>query len=351
LTEKGQEHCSYNWIITNQRYVKKDSTSYKIPKDYMGFFPHKDHKYSIDDLREYNMKDIEALADTTDIAYFTDTYGIYVKEWFEGDYVTEFSSKIYGGMTNEEADYLIEMKKRNKPVILEFNTFASPTPFEIRKKITDEFELEWSGWNGRYFDTLDSLKNKELPDWMIERYEEQYKTNWDFHDAGIAFVNISGKILILESGRHLKFEAPMIITDSNNYRKYYDIPQRIVYPFWFDIISSKRDAEKKIVSRFQLYPNTLGDSLLADHNIPSTFPAVISHNTDYKFFYFAGDFADNKTHSWMSYFKYIDIFFKSFLYNPRNITNRNRFFWKYYNPMMKVIMRDYYKEMKKELSS
>jgi len=82
LTRDGNEHRSFNWILTNRKYCKPDRQLYSISEDYYGFFPLKYKKFYIKDFSGLDSAKIVDLVNRTDMTYFTDTYGIYHKEWF-----------------------------------------------------------------------------------------------------------------------------------------------------------------------------------------------------------------------------------------------------------------------------
>lgn len=353
LTSKGQEHISFNWILNHDNYVRLNNKPYKNNIDYFGFFPENNGKYTIRDFNQLDSIGLDSLSKAYDMVYYTDLYGIYEGEWREqypnlipeySNYVDnslEHTQKIYGGMTSKEMTLLKKMKEQKKLIITEFNVIASPTPTDIRESFEKQFDLKWSGWVGRYYETLDTTVNEELPRWMKKNYRLQHNDNWPFKKSGIVFVRNDDKIEILENETHLKVEVPVIYT-AENYMEKYGLPEKMKYPFWFDIISSGET--NNIISMYKLSPNENGSELLRAYGIPETFPAVIEHDsTDYKFHYFAGDFSDSSIGLNSSRFKFINLF-SQFSYRP-NYQERISFFWDFYRPMVRQIMKDYYNEI------
>ena len=356
LTSKGQEHVSFSWILKHDNYVRSNGEPYKSNIDYFGFFPNDSGNYKIKDFNNFNPVLLDSLSTAYDMVYYTDLYGIYEGEWHEqypevapeySNYVDnslEHTRKIYGGMTYNELELLHKMKVQKKLIITEFNVIASPTSNNIRKDFEKEFNMEWTGWVGRYYETLDTTVNKELPRWMKKNYRLQHNDIWPFHKSGIVFVRNDDKIEILENKTHLNIELPVIHT-SKEYMTKYGLPEEMKYPFWFDII--KTSGENKIVSEYKLSPNQNGSELLRAYGIPKVFPAVIEHDsTDYKFHYFAGDFSDSSIGLNSSKFKWINIF-SNFSYQL-SAQERVSFFWDYYRPMMSEIMKNYYTEISTE---
>ncbi|MPL92722.1 hypothetical protein SDC9_38835 [bioreactor metagenome] len=351
LNTKYQEHMSFYWVLRQNRYVKSDGSFYNSEKDYYGFFPDGKGGYTINDLEEKSREDLVQLADANDMVYYTDLYGIYRIEW-QNEYpqakpdvkpgrMGERSELIYGGMSQNELEFLRIMKSRKKLIINEFNTFASPTSPEIRKEYEEEFDITWSGWVGRYFDNLDTTNNNEIPLWLIRNYKEQNNGQWPFKKSGIAFVRNDDRIVILENGTHLKNEVPHILTGTAN-SDYYNVISEIKYPFWFDICSSGESNE--MVSEYKIETNEKGDSILKQWEIPANFPAVLK-NKDFPYYYFAGDFCDNPISVSSSNFRFVQNF--DFLFYPSEIRERSSFFWKFYRPMLNKILDDYYNSLTK----
>jgi hypothetical protein len=78
---------------------------------------------------------------------------------------------------------------------------------------------------------------------------------------------------------------------------------------------------------------------LKQNNIPTTFPAVVMHNgSDYRFYYFSGDFCDNPIGLGSSYFKGVGAF-KWLFYNTDDDSERASFFWEFFRPMMTSIVQ------------
>ncbi len=347
LNHTYQEHISFNWVLNNNRYVKPDGNIYLPMFDYSGFFPDEKGGYEISDIKPINQKELEQLSLKYDMIYYTDAYGMYWAEWYD-EYpfikpkyppidVGERSPLIYGGLNRNELELLRLMKNQRKLIINEFNIIASPTPHYIRLRYEDEFDIDWSGWVGRYFDDLDTNVNKELPNWLVNNYMEQNNGQWPFTESGIAFVRNDDKIIILEDQTHLIKDIPIIITNSQ-YTKPYGLPAVLKYSFWFDICSS--GPKNDVISEYHIVSNSKGDSTLSRWNIPNVFPAVIKSNQDYPYYYFAGDFADNKISMRTSYYKHIEKF--DFLFYGSAVNERAIFFWKYYRPLVNKILKDYY---------
>jgi hypothetical protein len=345
LTRDGNEHRSFSWILTNRKYCKPDGDLYSNGDDYYGFFPLKDKKYYIRDLSGFDSSKLDDFTNRSDMTYFTDTYGIFYKEWFGANPRGEHSSLIYGGMSEQDIAFLKMMKAKHKLVISEFNTIASPTPGRVRTEFEEMFGIKWTGWSGRYFESLDTNKNKELPIWLVRDYKDQHNKRWPFTNSGIAFVQESGRVEVLENKTDLSDEVPYIITSSEN-QKRFGVPGKIKYPYWFDVTLTSRS--NNVTSVYQINSNSRGDSILSSMNIPNPFPSVIEHyDNDYKFYYYCGDYCDNPIEQWASRIWGITAF-RVLLPTSTETAERESFFWKYYEPLVSSILSKYYESLQKK---
>jgi len=343
LTNDGPEHLALDWVLSHRKYFKKDGTFYSAKNDYFGFFPLEDEKFKIKDLSNLSERQIDSLSNVFDMTYFTDTYGIYTNEWYQRNDISEHSGKVYGGLEKNDVLFLQRMKEKKKLIMAEFNFFATPTATSVKIDAEQLLGLRWSGWTGRYFEQLDTLKNSELPKWISRLYKEQHHNQWPFTKPGIVFINSDERIAILESETDLTYGVPVIKSFNYGVKKF-DIPKEIRYPFWFDITLST-DTTNKVISYYEIFSNKKGDSILQHHNIPRIFPAAFEHLDKSPYYYFCGDFTDSPIH--VSFIKFIGIqYLKMLVNNESDLNDRTPFFWRYYLPMTSKILDDYFKNRK-----
>lgn len=340
LTQDGLEHRAFNWLLANRKYVKQDGSFYSVPADYFGFFPLKNEQFLIKDLSAFSDKQIDSLAIDTNVAFYTDTYGIYHHEWYRDNHdLSAHSEKVYGGLDEKDVLFLKKMKEKKKLILAEFNFFATPTSSTIRTETENLFGLKWSGWTGRYFEQLDTTKKPEVPKWVVRLYKEQHENRWPFTKSGIIFVHSDETIEILEKGIDLNFEVPIVRSFDYTVSKF-SVPKSINYPYWFDITLST-DTSNRVLSYYEISSNARGDSILHDHNIPKIFPAVFESLKDSPFYYFCGDFTDSPIYKTPR--KIIGIqYFKLFVLNENDMNDRTPFFWRYSLPMTSKILDDYF---------
>jgi len=338
-TTDRREHKSFNWILNHNNYIKKDGSRYNVNEDYYAFFAI-DLKTNEFDFKSIRIHEIEDVVSTYDMCYYIDTYGVYYNEWYIQNARDEqpVSNKVYGGLNQNDYLFLKEMKEQKKLIITEFNFYNAPTNALIREKLEDMFGLNWSGWTGKYFSNMDTLKNNDFPRWIVRLYKEQNNNQWPFKNEGIVLVHKFGTIAILESGNHLTSGKPLIHSNPETTKKF-GVPKSIAYMNWFDITFSTE--QNNILANFQFNVNEKGDSLLRSYNLQSVFPAIIEHTNDYMFYYFGGDFADNNVNMSSAYFEGYHQFASIFSSIGKN--NSMEFYWKYYNPLMTKILDDYYR--------
>jgi hypothetical protein len=343
-TLEREKHKSLDWVLTNDRFVKKENKmSYSFRKDYYGFIPTRPLREHHWDKNEYHLSDLPDLWTKSDVVYFTDTYGVFFNDWYQGINVSRKSRKLYGALNNNDNLLIKEMKDRNKLVILEYNAFDFPTADYESYRIQERLGIKWNGWTGKYFFSLDTAekKNKDFPIWMTATYRKQYKKPWTFKKEGIVLLKDKA-IIVLEAGSTLKAAMPHILTDSLYCKKYNVVPA-VAFDKWFDIIDP---IANNVVSKFRIETSALGDSLLSEYGLTNEFPAVIQEPALMRTYYFSGDFTTANVPEWTARFVGVEKL-KGILYSSKPDDTR-RFFWLYYRPLITGIFNDYYKSMDKK---
>lgn len=342
LSPKGQEHGSLNWVLNQEKFTRNNRDLYQRERDYYGFFPLADEKFRLKGLERFSEEQLQQLSKDADAAYLTDAYGIYRNEWYQHKNKDGRSRIIYGGMSAQDLYFLKSMQASHKLIITEFNCMGSPTPDPLRNDFEKSFGVHWSGWVGRYFASLDTTVNKELPRWLIDHYKTQHGGKWPFTKSGIAFVHKDDRIVVLEKDTHLNKEFPYIYSSEEG-QGHYGLPHHVRYNYWFDIISLDTSFNRTLAT-FNIDANEEGMKEMAANGILHSFPAITVHlNKDYRFFYLAGDFCDNPIGLTASYFKGSG-YFSWLLYNRRDPEDRAGFFWKVYRPLVTTILNDYYQD-------
>jgi hypothetical protein len=339
-TLEREKHKSFDWILTNERFVKKDNLkSYSYKKDYYGFYPQRPLREKKWDRKDLRLNDIIDLSKKNDAVYFADTYGVFFDDWFRGLNNSRRTRKLYGGLNNNDFLLLKEMKDRNKLIIMEYNSFDYPTAQFESVRTQEKLGITFSGWTGKYFSSLDTMRDN-FPIWMTAMYRKQYNKPWTFTKSGIVLLR-EKDILVLEDGTHLKNAMPHILTDKESCGKY-GMAGSVAFDKWFDIIDP---LQNKVISNFKIQTNALGDTLLAGSGLQSEFPAVVQDPVSRRVYYFSGDFADSNIPEWSARLKGVEKL-RRILYSDKPDDTR-RFFWLYYRPLINGIFTEYYDSLKK----
>jgi hypothetical protein len=339
-SEQGKQHVSLKWVLGQEKFSKTNKQQYQQTKDYFGFFSSDKEKFVLKGLEQFSANQLEQLSKDADLAYFTNSYGVFKNDAHGQADQGNSSFLQQTGMSSQDFQLLSSMKSKGKLVIVEFNATAPPTSPQVRSDFELLFGIKWTGWIGRYFYSFDSSKNKELPEWLIKDYKSQHKGIWPFKKGGIAFVHSDKRIVILEEEIDLTSPYPEIVANSEGVTKFH-LKESTTYTYWFDIMDFDQNTNHAAAS-FNINTNDKGAAVLANAKIPSSFPAVTLHQKDdYQFFYLSTDFSENPIGIKSAYFKGMKLF-KPFLYNSRDRMDRRVFFWEIYQPLLTNILNDYY---------
>jgi hypothetical protein len=335
-TLKRLGHRSFVYAMVNDRFVKKGKGgALSTAKDYYGFVPLRPVREKQFKKKDFRLTELIDLAENNDALYYTDTYGVFFNDWYQGIKKARRSRKLYGGLNNNDYLLMSEMKKRNKLVLVEYNTFDYPTAGLERFKTEELLGISSKGWMGQYYHSLDTVSAQGVPNWMPALYRKQYLEPWSFTKPGVVLLK-ENNLIVLEEGKHLTSAMPVISTTSP-YTEKYNLPQSVTFANSFDIIDP---GQNSIVSSFNLKTTPEGDTLLAVNELPSVFPAVVQDPTTGHTFYFSGDFANNDIPFWTSRLNNMDKKAKAFFYSE-NENDSKRFFWLYYKPLVTGIFNEY----------
>jgi hypothetical protein len=339
--KEGREHMSLTWVLNNERYTKTHKKEYSISGDYFGFHPKKKSEYKINGLERFSSMQLDQLSNDCDIAYYADTYGVYTHNLQNQKSSTNNPEIVYGGMSQQDINFLKRVKSRKKLIISEYSLLQPPTSTDIRRQYENMFGLKWSGWACKYFYSLDTLENKEIPSWIVDGYKARNSGKWPFKNAGLTFVGSSNEVVILEDYKHLNDALPYIRREPDA-PKYIDLTDDIKFPFWFDIVIADTTINA-VAARFDIDLTNEGKEELMRHQIPLFAPAVTTYKgKDYRFYYFSGSFSSlNKLSISSSHFKWVSAF-KTFLYNEDDALESASFFWNFYRPLLTSILRHHY---------
>ncbi len=331
-SEERLAHNAFFWVLNNQRIKKPNGEFYQKGTDYWGLFAEANNKYRFADFDALSVAQQDSLAERLDMLMLADTYGIY-----DLNAGPEMQRLIYGGLSEGDMALFRQMKRQGKTIVAEFNILQAPTPRNIRYQFQQEAGIEWSGWTGKYFDSLDPEKG-QLPGWVFEAYQRNNQKQWEYKDAGIILVHENGQLLVLEDNEELLEPIPQIKTFGYGMEQL-GLPRVQEFPYWFDIMTFDNSINHA-VSAYQLELTEKGRTKLNSLGIPDRFPAVIMHGTeDYAFYYFCGDFSSKPVSMSTKKFKGIECF-SSLLKGRQGQFGEDQFFYRFYLPLMSQLLKE-----------
>lgn len=319
-----REHRGLFWLLNHGKYRSSRHGAYREDRDYYGFHPKADTQYEIRVLPD----SIDA-----DLIYLADAYGVYAKEWYGENPLGERSPRIYGGMQAAELTKVARAAARGTPLVVEFNTFASPTDRPTRERLYDLLRVKWSGWIGRYFNDLS--KGVEVPTWALTAYESQYRRVWRFTGEGFVLVDEHDTIIVLLPGTDFSGgQCETVFKETSRARLGTETGLR--YRYWFDVVRLGDGAQE--LAYFKLDLTKGGLERLGRFGVPPSFPAVVRYDSGtYWAYYFAGDFLDTESipryHQVYGYDR-----LKAWLTFDKPQLENQAFFWRVYAPMMRSIL-------------
>ncbi|TWT00485.1 hypothetical protein [Planomicrobium sp. CPCC 101079] len=331
--ETYREHQGLSWLLNHNRYVNSEGNSYEASKDYFGFAPDEAAK-------TYETLPVPDSLEGKDLIYLADTYGVYEEDlpWQTEEKEPGSSSLLHGGLEMKEWQAIKNQVNENgADLVVEFNTFASPTSENVRRDITEFLALDWSGWSGRHFVDLAAA---EVPQWIISSYEKEEGNDWNFTGGGFVLVNdFEGTVVVLSEEQGEVGPGGLHVSFTENGQEHFSLEKSPSFDYWFDINEAAPEAE--VLADYQWNLKESGAAKLKEAGIPEAFPAVLYQQKNRSnVYYFAGDFVDvGDTPSFYRYAAFANI--RSFL-SFEALGGESNFYWKTYTPMMKTILANTY---------
>jgi hypothetical protein len=267
--------------------------------------------------------------------FIADSYGVYeddLKNPKPDDWSPDFSPKIYGEIEMDEIHAIEQYVSAGGSLITEFNTFATPTGGDARKRLEDVLNLDWTGWSGRFFRDLADIH--EVPAWARRNYRKIYSEEYAFKGPGWMMTHESGWIVVLQSRVDIRdAELEILVTKDTLLTK--GLPFETPYYYWFDVVTPRKGSTVPAWFRFMLTKK--GAEKLAKVQFPEVFPAIVIARERPLVVYGAGDFSDNGMERgvyWYAWKTVFQEFLNIFRFEKSNIG----FFWGFYVPYVRNII-------------
>ncbi len=281
-----REHSSLIWAL-NHLKVKAPSQhdKWQLETDYIGYYPDKNGG-TRGETRQLTSKDLTG----QDILFVTDTYGVYKQDVAESrrDKAADYSPRIYGGLDTKEVNAIESFVQAGGTLIGEFNTFATPTPKDVRKRMENLFRLRWKGWAGRYFEDLGHPT--EVPAWAHRKWKAQSGKDWDFTGPGwIVDHEESMKLVVLRLDKEVGSKG-LRIMKKQDHPLTKNVDTDIPFYFWFDVLEPMPGAQ--VLAEYQMDLTPEGKEIWQKAGLPMTFPALSVVEYPSLRVYMAGDASD-----------------------------------------------------------
>ncbi|MCJ8008375.1 hypothetical protein ACFFF5_16090 [Lederbergia wuyishanensis] len=317
--EKLPQHSGIIWLLNHYKLKKENGDPYRTNLDYYGAI--RDKKGDNVKLRHFP-SDLK----NSKLIYLADASGF-----------TTSDQQLASGVSKEEWTSITEHVQNNESTLVtEYNILSSPKEAAVQKAITDFYQIQWSGWTGRYFEDL-TKKNSDIPKPIIQTYEKNIG-EWNFDGAGYILVNESEDAVVVLDKKHGEIgDGKLHLSFSGKGESTFNMKASPSFYGWFEIV--KTNNEENVLASFSWNLTDKGKETVNKYDIPNSFPAIINkkvNNSDA--FYFAGDFSYLQnapaTYSYAGLEKIKSaLTFESFF-------PESSFFWKTYVPMMKKIMKE-----------
>ncbi len=311
-----REHRRLMWLLSQHKVPPPgDRLLWNVARDYIGYDPKSAKAVDISD---------EALQGAN-LVYLADTYGVYVDDYETPRNLAEhleLSERIYGGLTREEIGTLERFTRAGGRLVAEFNSFASPTSGESRRRLEQMLNLGWTGWAARHIEDLSDYR--EVARWARERWSRENGRPWDLEGPGLLFIHESGRVVALREG--IELGTPPVFLSKGDLK--------IPYMYWFDIVVARDAAEVR--AEFKLATTPEGDRKLGIAGIPTIFPAIL-HDDALTHVYMAGDFSDSGSTlgpPWMAGLPTI----RAWMAHARLMPEDARLTWLVYAPLVEKII-------------
>jgi hypothetical protein len=325
------EHRSLYWLLEHLKIVDEDGRSYDRDEDYLGAFPG-----PVPGDRPQRTIDLDvATARRADLLYLADTYGVYEEDLASGPEMKaalERSPKIYGGLEPAEVEAVAAAIDAGRTVLAEFNTFASPTGKAARERMEDLLGVRWTRWIGRYFDRLEN--EDEVPQWMRDNYEREWRREWDFAGAGWVLLRDDSACEVLKVGREVEVKGLTLERERPVDALLERARDSVTYPFWFDVVEARPGAQTLASYLWHVTPE--GRQRLEARGLPARFPAVVRAPRG-NAYYFAGDFADNPMPAGAVPFAGYPTLMQ-WVEAVKLAPSEQSFYWRFYVPLMTRIV-------------
>lgn len=315
VSNNYRKHIGLNWL-TNYMKLKNPETGklYDYTTDYYG--------NKIDD--QANVIDnnsLTSIKNAPDVLYLGDSYGI--------------ENSDDRGIASDEMNTVSYCNSMGSTIIGEQDILTTGTDSKVSSQLQNLFGISYTGWAGRYIYDLADLT--DVPYWAPDMYLKKYGVEWRCSGSGILLVSSDGDILVFEESKDFKSKNLLKISIADDYKSEFG-SRSLNYYNWFELIQPTKGTET--LAEYSFNFNSTGMEKFAPVSSSPVFTAVTRTATKYGGvnYYFAGDFNDFVTETKPYQFIGADLIWRLISFDKEgDVTN---FYWNFYEPMMKKILKD-----------
>ncbi len=315
-----RKHSGFFWLLNQQKYVKSNGKKYNYKKDYFGPQINENGEYT----GENQLADFDKVPD---FLYLADVYG------------SELYDNKYSGLSSKDMNIVSLTYSTGGTVVAETELLGSTTDETVCNEIKSMFGFTTTSWSGRYVVDLNDFS--DVPKWAPSTYENQYGVKWQFSGPGLILASSEGGIIVLEEKTDFKSKNLVSISISDEFKKEFSGSKKSNFYNWFELVEAENGTDT--IANFKINVNATGMEKIKEISSTNKFAAIIRKrsNNSGDTYYFAGDFNDCTSDSRIYRFLAADKFFKALSFDKEG--DINQFYWKFYNPLMKKILKDTYK--------
>jgi hypothetical protein len=323
-------HRGLFWLLNHLRIFGPNTTEpWQVDKNYVGYKPDNNvanHYISEIDLTPYHW------------LYLSDTYGVYdidIAKKPEKELPESVRPKlVFGSLTLSDAHALSRFVEKGGNIILEFNSFASPTKDDARVIAESLVGLQWTGWAGRF---IDDLYDKTItPSWLPDLYHIHYPNRPLPKGPVLILVHNDGRLVVLH-GETLENTSPSLSITDQGKKMLRDLYATPPYFGWFAIMAPIKSVQ--VLAEIRLPVALDWKNRYRDAGIPTAFPLITQHRENGTTrIYIAANIADLEDTP--RYYELAGLpLLQAAVNRRRDIISNRPAYWQFYAPLVGEMLK------------
>ena len=230
----AREHRGAIWLLNHWKYRSPEGRSWDSLGTHVGYDPLK---------REVQTTIAQQDLSKVDWVFVTDAYGVYEDDLIDIENEMahlDFSRRIFGGLSDDDAAALLAHSVRGGHTFLEFNALEDPTGPAARATLQPLFGIKWTGWVGRTFSQLQDTT--DVPHWLPRLQRQHYGDRPLPIGPTLVLVHPDGRMLMVEGPTLARASPRVAVTEAGN-RVLSDAVGGADYSGWFPVYTANEGTE------------------------------------------------------------------------------------------------------------